>query len=171
MQSCLTDLPAIQTGMLVVSAVTFHSTGSEVRPPPTAAAVKLCASTENFSLHYCYLLWPFQIGEVEALPLIAATGAWLCHDLWWRSCAAFVFPTGAAPNHCLHCTNTPEPKAMSFNWVLQVWISNLVNVELQNGLVGWFWSVYCNRSLQCQLLFKTIYISEMSLKGQRTWCL
>lgn len=42
MQSWLTDLPAIQTGMLVVSAVTFHGTGSEARPRPTtrAAAVK-----------------------------------------------------------------------------------------------------------------------------------
>lgn len=42
MQSWLTDLPAIQTGMLVVSAVTFHGTGSEARPQPTtrAAAVK-----------------------------------------------------------------------------------------------------------------------------------
>lgn len=52
MQSCLTDLPAIQTGMLVVSAVTFHSTGSEVRPRPTAAAaavVKLRLHG-NFSL-------------------------------------------------------------------------------------------------------------------------
>lgn len=52
MQSWLTDLPAIQTGMLVVSAVTFHSTGSEVQPrPPTtaaAAAVKLCLLWEPF---------------------------------------------------------------------------------------------------------------------------
>lgn len=32
MQSWLTDLPAIQAGMLVVSAVTFRSTGSEARP-------------------------------------------------------------------------------------------------------------------------------------------
>lgn len=50
MQSWLTDLPAIQTGMLVVSAVTFHSTGSEVQPgPPTAAAaVKLCLLWELF---------------------------------------------------------------------------------------------------------------------------
>lgn len=50
MQSWLTDLPAIQTGMLVVSAVTFHSTGSEVRPRPTttAAAVKLCLHWELF---------------------------------------------------------------------------------------------------------------------------
>lgn len=32
MQSWLNNLPAIQTGMLVVSAVTFHSTGSEVWP-------------------------------------------------------------------------------------------------------------------------------------------
>lgn len=53
MQSWLTDLPAIQTGMLVVSAVTFRSTGSEVRPrPPTAAtaaaAAKLCLLWELF---------------------------------------------------------------------------------------------------------------------------
>lgn len=51
MQSWLTDLPAIQTGMLAVSAVTFHSTGSEVRPRPTAAAaaaVKLRLRWELF---------------------------------------------------------------------------------------------------------------------------
>lgn len=45
MQSWLTVLPAIQRGMLVVSAVTFHSTGSEAPLPPTAAAaVKHAAS-------------------------------------------------------------------------------------------------------------------------------
>lgn len=38
MQCWLTDLPAIQAGMLVVYVVTFHSTGSEVRWRPAAAA-------------------------------------------------------------------------------------------------------------------------------------
>lgn len=70
MQSWLTDLPAIQTGMLVVSAVTFHSTGSEVRPrPAAAAAVNLCLKATviyNSDLS--------KQEEVEALPLIAATG-------------------------------------------------------------------------------------------------
>lgn len=91
MQSWLTDLPAIQTGMLVVSAVTFHSTGSEARPRLTTATVKQAESplrTFLYSQNYCYLLWPFQTEEVEALSLIAATGTWLCHNLWWTSCAA-----------------------------------------------------------------------------------
>lgn len=46
MQSWLTDLPAIQTGMLVVSAVTFHSTGSEMRPrPPITTTAATAAAT------------------------------------------------------------------------------------------------------------------------------
>lgn len=72
MQSWLTNLPAIQTGMLVVSAVTFHSTGSEVRPRPAAAA----AAAVNLCLK-ATVIYNGDLSkqeEVEALPLIAATG-------------------------------------------------------------------------------------------------
>lgn len=57
MQSWLTDLPAIQTGMLVLSAATFLSTGSEARPRPTApTAAKLPRRYWELYLHSELLL-------------------------------------------------------------------------------------------------------------------
>lgn len=44
MQSWPTDLPAIQTGMLVVFAVTFHGEGSKARPPPPAPTTTAAAA-------------------------------------------------------------------------------------------------------------------------------
>ncbi len=56
MQSWLNNLPAIQTGMFVVSAVTFHSTGSEVwlrqrTTTTTAAAAAATATTGTAGKH------------------------------------------------------------------------------------------------------------------------
>lgn len=81
MQSRLTGLPAIQTGMLVLSAATFLSTGSEA-----AKACHLSMGNFLYRQSCAYLLWPFQTEEVEALPLIAVTGTQLCHRVSWRSC-------------------------------------------------------------------------------------
>lgn len=53
MQSQLRDLPAIQAGMLVASAVTFQNTGSEVRW--RLAAANLCLRWELRIQSFCYL--------------------------------------------------------------------------------------------------------------------
>lgn len=136
MQSWCTDLPAIQTGMLVVPAVTFHSTGSEVRPRPAAAAAaaSLCLHREPYSPSYCYLQrWPFQTEEVEALPLIAATGTWTLSWFAMEKLCRFVFPD---PGCALFSTvdeqilnvlsvklhpNTPEPRGARSWEHFQIW--------------------------------------------------
>lgn len=139
MQSWLTDLPAIQTGMLVVSAVTFHSTGSEVRPRPAAAAVNLCLKATviyNGDLS--------KQEEVEALPLIAATGTLTLSWFATEKLCRFVFPDpGCALFSTVGWTNTEFFSVWRFApthqnpEVLELGnVSNLINAVLQTGLSG-----------------------------------
>lgn len=154
MQSWLTDLPAIQTGMLVVSAVTFLHRKWSMAATNNSSSSEAVSPLGAFlySLNRCYLRWPFQTEEVEALPLIAAMGTWLCHDgevvplcVPDQGCTSPLFSMWVNKYWISQCKGSPQvheqPTHHIPDWfllelrVIKVGsISNLINVELHTGL-------------------------------------